>query len=330
VPASRALAGVVVYDPDLAALVRLIAAVSRDVDSVAIYANTRLPAGLDLWLRQAAGRAELVILQPGLNRGLGAAYDAFLELAQDRESEFLLLLDQDSQPAPGMVPQLAAAHRRLACAGERVAVVGPQPVDPDGRDMRLSPLPCTPQGLAAAPLRRSRFVMSSGSLIRVDAARAIGGFRSDYFIDAIDIEWCMRAAARGFSVFVAEHVRMGHRLGRGVVRLPFGLLLTDQPPKRLYTYVRNQLSMMRLKHVPLAHKLKTAITMPIRMAAYLKRNRFSRECRAALFNGVVDGLRDRLGPPDRAFMPPLGGLALRLPHWDRGRLARPVTQSAGA
>ena len=132
-----------------------------------------------------------------------------------------------------------------------------------------------------ASATRVEFAISSGSLVDVAAARAIGPFRSDFFIDAIDLEWCMRANHLGFSVWVADRVFMDHRLGRGVIAIP-GLRLADQPPRRLYTFVRNQLAMLRLPHVPRLHKLKTVASLPARLAIYLVRNRFSRDCRAAL------------------------------------------------
>ncbi len=314
VPA-RSAAGIVIYQPDFEALARLVASIAPDVIAVGIFANSAVSREQQRRLQAAAGQAELVLLRPGLNRGLGAAYNALHEMARAREAEFLLLLDQDSDPGAGMVPQLVEVHRALAAGGERAAVVGPSPVDAAGRLMRGAAGEGRVVSTDPIAAERVGFVISSGSLLRVDALHAIGGFRADYFIDAIDIEWCMRAIAGGFSIWRANHVLMTHSLGRGLIRLPLGLLLTDQPPRRLYTYVRNQLSMLRLGHVPRAHKLKLVLSLPLRFAAYLAHNRFSRECAAALVNGVLDGLGNRLGPPDRALAPPLRGL------WPRWRVA---------
>lgn len=315
---TRCLAGVVIYHPDFAALRSLVASLANDVSNVAIYANSLISGEQQQALEEAAGGAELVILRPGLNRGLGAAYNAFRHLAKARECEFLLLLDQDSTPRPGMVEALMATHRRLAERGERAAIVGPQPVDLKGEAMRLSTRETSPRR-EAEPLRTS-FVISSGSLIRLDALAAIGDFRTDYFIDAIDIEWCLRARAAGYSVWVDPAVPMRHQLGRGIIRLPLGLLLTDQPPRRLYTYVRNQLAMLRLRHVPARHKLKFLVSLPIRLVVHLAHHRFSSDCITALANGLLDGALARLGPPDRAL----------IPWWRPGLLARRARTAAVA
>lgn len=295
---TRCLAGIVIYHPDFTALRNLVASLADDVPAIAVYANSPVSGEQQLALEAAAGDVELMILRPGLNRGLGAAYNAFRHLAKGRGSEFLLLLDQDSTPEPGMAGTLIATHRRLAACGEKPAVVGPQPVAESGK-MRLAAAGRQDEG---EPLRTS-FVISSGSLIRLDALAAIGDFRTDYFIDAIDIEWCLRAGAAGYSIWVDPAVPMRHQLGRGIIRLPLGLLLTDQPPQRLYTYIRNQLAMLRLRHVPTRHKLKFLASLPVRLAVHLAHHRFSADCRAALVNGLRDGALGRLGPPDRALIP---------------------------
>lgn len=297
---ARCLAGIAIYRPQFEALRSLVASLADDVSTVAVYANSPISGEQQQTLEKAADPAELVILRPGLNRGLGAAYNAFRQLAQAHESDFLLLLDQDSTPRPGMVGMLAATHHRLACQGENPAVIGPQPIDPEGEKMRLAAT--SSQQDESEPLRVS-FVISSGSLINLGAMAAIGDFRTDYFIDAIDIEWCLRAGAAGYSIWVNPMVPMPHRLGQGVIRLPLGLLLTEQPPRRLYTYIRNQLAMLRLRHVPTRHKAKLLVSLPIRLVVHLARHRFSGACVVALANGLRDGMIAHLGPPDRALIP---------------------------
>lgn len=297
---TRCVAGIVIYRPQNKALRDLVAALAKDVSTVAIYANSPVSGREQRALELAAGSTELVVLRPGLNRGLGAAYNAFRRLAEASACEFLLLLDQDSTFRPGMARALTATYRRLTARGEKVAAVGPQPIDAEGRKMRLA---TDRPGQDDGEPRRAGFVISSGSLIPLDALAAIGDFRADYFIDAIDIEWGLRAGAAGYSVWVDSTVPMPHHLGKGIIRLPFGLLLTDQPPRRLYTYVRNQLAMLRLSHVPLRYKAKFLISLPVRLAVYLARHRFSPECFTALANGLADGALGRLGPPDRALIP---------------------------
>ncbi|TDR89097.1 glycosyltransferase [Enterovirga rhinocerotis] len=306
-----ASAGIVAYHPDPAELARLVERVAPDVREVVVFANSDLDEAVEGRLSASASPTLLTVIRPGGNVGLGAAYDAFVARAQAAGDRHLLILDQDSLPPPAAVPRLAAILGSVSAAGERPAAIGPRPVDAAGRPIAIarhrSPGPAALEGTAT----RASFIISSGSLVDLVAAAAIGPFRADFFIDAIDLEWCFRADASGFSVWVADEIRMDHRLGRGTIALPFGLRPTDQPPRRLYTFLRNQIAMLRLPHVPLAHKAKTLATLPLRIPVYLLRNRFSRDCRVAILDGLRDGIANRLGPPDRtaraAIRPPSAG-----------------------
>jgi rhamnosyltransferase len=295
------LAGIVVFHPDEAHLARLVEAVAPDAREVAVFANSPVSAETEAALARAGGATPVTVLRNAENLGLGEAYNRLLQRAEAGGDAFLFLLDQDSLPDPGAVPALVAAHCRLAEEGRRPAIVGAQPTGDDGAPLPVAADPATRRDDPAAV--RVAFAYSSGSLLSCDAARAVGPFRADFFIDAIDVEWGMRAAAAGYTVWIAEDVRMAHDLGRGVIRLPFGLAMTDQPPPRLYTFIRNQLAMLRLPHVPRRHKLRTLALMPPRIAVYLARNGFSREVRRAVTRGLIDGAAQRLGSPERVFPP---------------------------
>ncbi|MHC2089590.1 glycosyltransferase [Methylobacterium sp. CM6244] len=289
---TQTIAGIVIYHPDQANLLRLVGVLAPDVREIVIYANSALSPQDEETLRAAAQGTDLSVMRPGVNLGLGIAYNALLDHARQRGATFLFLLDQDSLPEDGTIPRLAALHGRLYASGERPAIVGPRPTDWSGKPLRAPPVETSDKD--EAHVTRVQFVISSGSLLDCRAALPIGPFRADFFIDAIDIEWCMRANHLGYSIWMADDVLMAHELGRGLIRLPFGLLLTDQPPRRLYTFLRNQLVMLRMAHVPLAHKAKTLLALPLRIAAYLVHNRFSRETRNALWHGIIDGARGKL------------------------------------
>ena len=92
---------------------------------------------------------------------------------------------------------------------------------------------------------------------------------------------------------------MTHQLGMGVINLPFGLRMANQPPERLYTYFRNQIAMLRLPHIPAAWKLRFVASLPARSFIYVISNRFARPVVKAIGLGIADGLMNRLGAPGR-------------------------------
>lgn len=293
------IAGIVVYFPDATHLDRLVRTLAAEVRTIVIYANSPVDPEMEERLRTAAGRTLLEVVRPGENGGLGAAYNALADRALAERQDYFFLLDQDSLPDTQTVSSLRALFGLLDGAGERAALVGPRPVDADRRPFKVSAgPPRTDLGFGA---RRSAFVISSGSLVRTEAAKAIGAFRADYFIDAIDIEWCMRANALGYSTWLADGIAMAHSLGQGVIRLPFGIRMVRQPPRRLYTFLRNQLDMLRLPHVPGAYKRKWLMILPLRIIVYVCHDRFRLATCLAIWRGLSDGARGRLGPPSGRF-----------------------------
>lgn len=291
--------GVVVFNPDPDGLVRLIKAVMGDAAPLMLFLNSPLPAAVERFI---SGRATCPIerLGDGTNVGLGVAYNTVMAAAQKRDIGRVLLLDQDSEPQPGMAGALAARMKALAATGSRPAVIGPRPVTPNGRDFaRPSPQPATTP-VSAADCIRLDFVISSGSLVDVAAFGWIGGFRSDFFIDFIDVEWCARAEALGFSCWMSLDTPMVHRLGDGVVRLPLvAVSLTRQPAARAYTFVRNQIALMTLGHCRPRQKLRTAARLLVHTAlAPMVSETPVRSLRMMLL-GWRHGLAGRLGPPPR-------------------------------
>jgi rhamnosyltransferase len=292
----RTVAGIVVYDPDRLAVERLVERLANDVDAILIYANSVIGEGFAAALQAKAGSTPFAILGDGNNVGLGAAYNAMVAEAERLAGDFLLIFDQDSVPPPAMAQKLSALHRSLREMGERPAAVGPRFVDARGVQMwpKLRERGAAPCGIAATKVE---CVISSGSLIDIAAARQIGPFREDFFIDGIDVEWGLRASGRGFSSWVARDVSMAHAIGVGVIKGPFGLVLPHHPPLRTYTLIRNQAAMLRMSHVPMRYKGKVILFLPLRMAIYLFHGRLAQPVRRAVWRGLVDGLSSRLGPP---------------------------------
>ena len=298
VRSKRTVAGIVAFYPDPSNLARLIARIAPDVCRVVVFANSPLDRAVGERLATSAPETPVTFVTPGENLGLGRAYNVIIDLALEDGADFVLLFDQDSMPSEGMVQRLENLADELRRRGEKPALVGPRPVKASGEPFKIPRRRARPESPPAVAVD---FAISSGSLIALDAARAIGPFHEDFFIDAIDIEWCSRAWDAGWSVWLGTDVPMTHRLGLGVIHLPFGLRMTDQPPERLYTYFRNQVAMLRLPYVPAGWKLRFIASLPARCFVYAVRNRFAKPAVQAIGLGLLDGIMNRLGPPGRGW-----------------------------
>lgn len=291
---------VVTFFPEVAALQKLHAATLPQVDALVIVDNGTSNVAFDGFCAQAE-KDKTVILKESRNIGLAAAFNRGIAWAKERDFSQVLLLDQDSEPGKGMVDTLKRASAS-AFAGRRIAAVGPR--FHDLREDQYAPFvrigfPFNRKIYDSGDDDRVEcdFLISSGSLISLDALSHIGPMDERLFIDNVDLEWSFRALAKGYALVGVCKATMHHRLGRRHLRLPFGLgHIKVHDPIRLYYIMRNRLLLYRLAHTPTRW---TAQDIP-RVA--VKFMQFSLLIPPRLHNirymlaGLRDGLLGRSGP----------------------------------
>jgi rhamnosyltransferase len=302
---SRPAAGIVAFGPDPARLAGLLDAIAEGVGRVFVFVNAVIDAAaLDDLLR----RDRVEIIRSDINLGVGAGLNALTAAAAAAGFSRMLLFDQDSRPSSALVDALERAMDRLTEQGRRPAAVGPRLIAPAAEPEFKAPrYPRRPGARRVPDLTAVDFIATSGSLVDLAAVEAIGPFRSDFFIDAIDLEWGFRAWDRGYSIWRVDDIAMEHTIGGGSIRF-FGLVMPDQKPFRMHAYLRNNAYGFRLPHVPLRWKLRQAPYLALQALAYAVRHRFDGEVLRTLGAGVWRGFKGDLGPPPgAAFTAPVGG-----------------------
>jgi rhamnosyltransferase len=238
-------AAIVVYRPDPRRLGDVVAAVSGQVNELVLIANDGAP-----WSCALPANATLAV--QGKNVGLGAAYNRAAEWARRRGAAHLLLLDQDSVPAPGMVKALADALERPG----RIAAAGPLWRDSrtgeDGFFVRHAPWGTRKYRPRAGEVAAVDFLISSGSLIPLAALDEIGPFDEDLFIDHVDSDWTLRARAKGYRLCGVADARLDHTIGESTMSIWLSgpkLSFFSYSPDRNYYLVRNSIAMWRRPYV---------------------------------------------------------------------------------
>ena len=143
------------------------------------------------------------VVRNGRNEGLAKALNQGLARARERGASYALLLDQDSTPLPGLVHEVGRIIE--SCSHVRVALVGTAPV---GRP-RMNRVDRHDAGWLDVPI-----VITSGTILAVSAWTQLGGFREDFFVDYVDIEFSLRARANGYRVLQSLRPGIEHRIGR--------------------------------------------------------------------------------------------------------------------
>lgn len=197
--APRVVAVVVTYRPDVAALRRLLDAVLPQVAGLTMVHNGAHPPSPDV---EVPADVAFDVVTLGSNLGIARAQNEGITRALAAGASHVLLFDQDSEPAPDMVAALLAGEARAGARGLTVAACGARYHDPRQDNpppfiriegLRLRRQPCAdPDDVVAVD-----YLVSSGCLIPAQALRAVGPMNEDLFIDYVDIEWGLRAAALG-------------------------------------------------------------------------------------------------------------------------------------
>jgi len=244
---------IISYKPQIDMLRRVIDRVVDQVGELLLFDN----ATPDLALADYLGTLEhptVAVTRSPSNVGLGAAMNHAIAHARQGGFSYLLLLDQDSLPDATMVSTLKAALQDLQRT-ERVAAVGPQ--FRDSRSGYVAPFvrvafPFSHK-LSGGPGQRIAcdFLISSGTLLRLEVLDAIGGMDESLFIDNVDLEWCFRALYRGFALYGICDAQMAHSIGDSLRPSRFirsGIMVHQ--PLRLYYIMRNRVLLYGRKETP--------------------------------------------------------------------------------
>ncbi|NJD25009.1 MAG: glycosyltransferase [Betaproteobacteria bacterium] len=287
---NRVCAAVVAFHPD-AEFESRIAVVLPQVEHLLVIDNTPESARTRRIQLPVVEGQSAHLIENADNAGLGSALNQALDFAQGEGFDWLLTLDQDTRCYGDQVITLLEA-----VAQARPAVVGSNYLD-------------TRNGLTKVPVSGAgafvcqKTVITSGSLIDVRFAAAIGGFRADYFIDQIDHEFCLRARAKGGGVVICRKPVMEHSVGEeGGVRLPLLGRLPNSSPLRKYYVARNSLvTIANYWRSDSDWCLRRAVRLflGVPLMALCERQGWPKF--RAFLAGVADATRGRMGPCRHSF-----------------------------
>ena len=259
------VAVIVTHNPDPQGLLELLHALKSQVDLIVVVDNDSPPGNLAA-LSPVMDDLDIDHIHLAENIGLAAAQNIGIARGQGHAAEYILLMDQDSVPEPGMVSKLRQAIEAARVDGSGVPFAAAGPVRIDRRTGKKSyftilkhgfPYQCSPlHGLVETTSQEVEFLIASGSLIPSEAFNVIGPMRSDYFIDHIDREWCFRARSKGYRLLGVPRAELNHSIGMFITQKrlfrPFQCCWHD--PLRHYYLYRNVLLLFRDVNISLLWK----------------------------------------------------------------------------
>lgn len=293
---------VVTYEPDTTATEPLLRALTEQCRAVVVVDNGSAPAlREELRATCAALGAELVEL--ATNEGIAAAQNVGIRRAR---TGYVLLMDQDSLPAPDMVARLVAAARSAEAAGLRVGAVGPVSSDTRSTTEQMVYVSRTwgPRRATAEQMRNERveaaFLIASGCLVPAPVLADVGLMNEAWFIDHVDLEWGLRARRAGYGLYAVPGAHLDHALGDRLTKLPGRAQEVHvHSPVRTYYLARNTVLLLRSGLLG----ARWSVGYVVWLAKYVAFNSLlaapRRERVRRMAQGLRDGVLRRTGPAPR-------------------------------
>jgi len=285
---------VVTYNPDVTILRRLVTATRSQVSAVLVIDNASRDRAA---IEKLCGELDVEWTGFPENKGLGHAHNHGIRWARERACTHVLLLDQDSIPSTDMVARMCDVEQALARSGRQIGAVGARYVGRHAGNesffVRFGFLKFHRVFCSEGDERfvRSDFLISSGTMLPLNAVHIVGEMDESLFIDHIDTDWFLRANSLGLYSFGACDASMEHGLGDRTFRVWLGRwrYVPVHQPFRYYYMFRNSLLIYRRSYAP----WKWIVDDVVRLGFIL--------CFYTLFasgrlRGVWDGIRGTRGP----------------------------------
>jgi rhamnosyltransferase len=177
------------------------------------------------------------VIRNSENLGIATALNQGARLALEKEYDWTLFLDQDTIPAQNMVPMLTRAYDEFP-GKNHLAIIGSS----YAQDLRSDSCASTARSWV-----KSKIVITSGSLVSLKVLSIVGFFRDEFFIDCVDLDFCLRARSMGFEIIEVTQPVMQHFIGHATAhRLLFAETETsNHAPWRWYYMTRNHMALVR-------------------------------------------------------------------------------------
>lgn len=168
----------------------------------------------------------------GSNKGIAFALNFACEIAKREGYIWMLTMDQDSE---FFETNLSQFFNNIVADNldKNVSIISPLHATQLDNESRKY----------AESLLEIKSCMTSGNLLNLEIWCQVGGFKSEFFIDSVDHEFCLRLRRRGFKIYLDPKCCLKHNLGSSSSGKIFGLFInsTHHNSLRRYYMTRNRL-----------------------------------------------------------------------------------------
>lgn len=290
---------IVTYNPD-EILEQSLATVAPQVERVIIIDNDSSNAKLAEIKNIVSTYENVELILNDDNYGLGHALNQGIGQALDEGYDWVLTLDDDSIFSADAVELMLEAYGRYP-SRHKIGIIAPRYRYKDREDLNRKEEDLRTTRNHQGALFFVKQLITSGNLIPRHVFEDVGLFDASYFIDYIDMEFCLRLRRKGYLLAEVPGAMLWHSLGKVARRRILGLYtlictMTESPVRwyyksrnRIFTYRKYLLVFPGWIIYDLYHFsreiVKIILIGPERVVLL-----------GNVFRGVIDGIRSIRGP----------------------------------
>ncbi len=273
---------------------------SRQLDEIVVVNNASTDGTRDLLANEYP---EVTVINLPTNGGVGGGLAAGLSYAAlQQRHDWIWLFDQDSVPGTACLERLLSGFQQIDGKDQPIGILAPICAN---RETGMTYPGLSWHGRHFAPARVASdrpvtfvdMVITSGSLMRLEAVEAAGLPRADFFMDFVDYEHCLRLRRHRFQVAVVRDSILDHSIGAPTTFRILGRTKSwaDHVPWREYYMARNETFTMWKYSSALATKSFVMYRLAQHALGILFFGKQKWSCLRMMWRGFLDGRAGRLG-----------------------------------
>ena len=204
----------------------------------------------------------------GRNLGIAVALNQFSDWAMRAKAMAAVVFDEDSQVNTLDLVTLQQEFMALKREPEHCAAIGPRLLDARTGERMVQ---FTPYTWRRKTLRRdlqADHLITSCMLFDLSVYQTVGPFNENFFIDLVDIEWCLRARSKGYTLHVSPTVTMRQSIGINTKKFGDRSVYVHHPDRNFFQ-IRNALWLIRHAPMPFSRRLNETAHLLMRIGHIL-------------------------------------------------------------
>jgi rhamnosyltransferase len=249
------------------------------------------------------------------NIGIASGMAVGIKWAINQEYDLLWTFDQDSEPLPDSLEKLVDCYHELVENNKQIGIIAPLSIDVDSELELVGAIFDKYRFIGADSIFKPRefytkksyecdIVITSGSLVSLQAAKDVDLPNEGLFIDAVDWDYCMKFRKKGYSVVVVTDAVMNHTFGTYLKRRKISNYLSvpmyTYSPLRYYYMCRNHTFIegylaksSGYYFLSVAYRFKSLMNKIAKILVYESDQKILKIW--ACLRGTFDGFMDKLG-----------------------------------